>query len=86
MQLSTATVYCPAKGPTFPNARALSEELLQSVTENLVFGREGPRAILGDFNCPAGHLQQMQVWQPLGWVELQNLMHQCLWHYPSPNL
>ena len=84
MQLSTATVYCPAKGPTFPNARALSEELLQSVTENLVFGREGPRAILGDFNCPAGHLQQMQVWQSLGWVELQNLMHQCFGIIPRP--
>ena len=75
-QITSATVYCPAKGPTFPNARALSEELLAPITENLVFGREGPRAIVGDFNCAAGQLQQMRLWQAQGWVELQELMHQ----------
>eukprot|EP00435_Cladocopium_sp_Y103_P060860 s232_g22.t1 len=74
--LSMATVYCPPKGPTFPRARALSEELLMPVTEALVLGRSGPRAILGDFNCPAGTLDQTKIWQSQGWIELQDLMHQ----------
>ena len=78
LQITTATIYCPAKGPTFPNARALAERLLTPITENLVFGRMGPRAILGDFNAPAGSLQQMQIWQSQGWVELQELMNR---HY-----
>ena len=60
-QITSATVYCPAKGPTFPNARALSEELLAPITENLVFWqRRDPGAIVGDFNCAAGQLQQMR--------------------------
>ena len=84
LQLTTATVYCPAKGPTFPNARALSEDLLLSVTENLVFGPGGPRVILGDFNCPAGHLQQMQIWQAQGWVELQEYMYHTHGIVPRP--
>lgn len=75
-QLTVATVYCPAKGPTYPNATALAERLLEPITENLTFGRQGPRAIVGDFNCVAGSLQQMKLWQSQGWIELQDLMHQ----------
>eukprot|EP00435_Cladocopium_sp_Y103_P045090 s956_g12.t2 len=84
IQLTTATIYCPARGPTFPNARQLSEDLLTPVTENIVFGRTGPRAILGDFNCPAGQLQQMQLWQAQGWLEIQDYMSQKHGIAPRP--
>ena len=84
LTVTTATLYCPPKGPTFPRATELSEELLVPITENLVFGRAGPRAILGDFNCPAGHLQQMRIWKDQGWIELQDLMQQKFGVAPRP--
>ena len=75
LQITSATVYCPAKGPSFPQATELAESLLEPVTEALVFGRAGARIICGDFNTSAGSLRQMQLWQSQGWVELQDLMH-----------
>eukprot|EP00438_Fugacium_kawagutii_P011669 Skav222265 [mRNA] locus=scaffold2459:8971:29084:+ [translate_table: standard] len=74
--ITTATLYCPAKGPTFPNSKELSEALLETVTSELVCGREGPRAVLGDFNHEPGSLTQMKVWQQWGWIEIQDLFHQ----------
>ena len=72
----SATVYLPPKGPTYPRAVELSESLLTPITEELVLGRSGYRVILGDMNCPAGSLRQMQLWQSCGWIELQDLMFQ----------
>ena len=42
LQLTTATMYCPARGPTFPNARTLSEDMLLPVLENLVLAEPAP--------------------------------------------
>ena len=75
LQISAATVYCPAHGPSFPQATELAESLLEPITEALVFGRAGARIICGDFNAPAGSLRQMNIWRSQGWVELQELMH-----------
>eukprot|EP00435_Cladocopium_sp_Y103_P028210 s1936_g7.t1 len=76
LEIVAATVYLPPRGPTYPNAVALSESLLAPITEELVFGRSGCRAILGDMNCSAGSLQQMELWIQNGWVEVQALMQQ----------
>lgn len=76
LEVTAATVYCPPRGPTYPNALELSEALLRSVTEQVVYGRSGCRAILGDFNCPSGSLQAMQHWTAQGWCELQDFMQQ----------
>ena len=48
LQISAATVYCPAHGPSFPQATELAESLLEPITEALVFGRAGARIICGD--------------------------------------
>eukprot|EP00438_Fugacium_kawagutii_P013810 Skav210601 [mRNA] locus=scaffold234:26058:30767:- [translate_table: standard] len=82
--VTAATVYCPPRGPTYPNAKELSEALLRPVTAEVVYGRQGPRAILGDFNCPPGQLDQMKVWASQGWIELQDLMHQRFGVSPRP--
>lgn len=74
LELFAATVYLPPKGPTYPNAVALSESLLEPITAELVLGREGPRAILGDMNCQVGALRSMEIWRAKGWIELQDLM------------
>lgn len=76
LEITAATIYCPPKGPTFPQAKTLSEVLLVPVTEQLVYGRSGPRVIVGDFNCAAGSLDAMKHWISQGWVELQSYFHQ----------
>ena len=75
LQITSATVYCPAKGPSFPQATELAESLLEPVTEALVFGRAGARIICGDFNTSAGSLRQMQIWRSQGWAEIQEIMY-----------
>ena len=72
-ELTVATVYCPPKGPTYPQAKRISEALLAPITEQLVYGRQGARAIVGDFNCQPGALDQMAHWQSQGWTEVQQL-------------
>ena len=61
--VTAATIYAPPQGPTFPRAKQLSESLLEPITSEVVLGRSGPRAILGDFNTAAGSLDQMKIWQ-----------------------
>ena len=75
LEIAAATVYCPPKGPTFPRATELCESLLRPITEQLVFGRQGCRIILGDFNNGCGSLSAMREWQAQGWIELQQLFH-----------
>ena len=74
LEFVAGTVYCPPRGPTHPRAREMSEELLRPLTENIVLGRAGPRLIVGDMNCPPGSLDQMKIWESVGWVELQTFM------------
>lgn len=74
LDLATATVRCPPRGPAFPNAPALGEKLLTPITEAIVYGRVGPRAIR-DFN------QTMH-----GWVELYDLMFQLHRMEPTPHM
>ena len=76
LEIAAATIYCPPKGPTCPQAKEVSEALLAPITEQLVFGRSGPRAILGDFSCSSGSLIAMKHWISQGWVELQSWLHQ----------
>ena len=84
LEIAAATVYCPPRGPTFPRAREMSEALLAPITEQLVFGRSGPRVILGDFNCPAGTLVAMKHWVAQGWIELQAFLHHTFGVEPQP--
>ena len=66
-----ATVHGYPSGPTYPNAAQLTDELLKPITEEVVLGRRGPRAILGDFNHSIDALFQTQIWLQCGWVEVQ---------------
>ena len=69
-----ATVYLPPKGPTYPRAKELGEDLLRPLSQELVYGRSGCRAIIGDFNCAPGSLVAHQLWQDCGWIEVQDEM------------
>lgn len=82
LTVDAATVYLPPKGPTYPEAISMGETLLTSVSQHLVFGKQGPRMILGDFNHEPGSMAAMKLWQSCGFVELQDLM--LAWHGLAP--
>ena len=69
-----STVYLPPKGPTYPEAKELSERLLEPLTREVVLGRRGCRLIGGDFNCLPGALTAMGLWHDQGWREVQQLL------------
>lgn len=74
LPITLASVYLPPDGPTYPRARALRELLLEPLSKELVVGRGGCRAIVGDFNCSPGSLVAQQLWTDCGWVEIQDEM------------
>ena len=51
--LTGANIYGWPSGPTYPNAVADTNALLETVIKELVISRTGPRYLLGDFNHPA---------------------------------
>ena len=69
LQVINAYGFC--RGPTWPKARELTEELLSTVTRQFVIGGFGIRAICGDFNFSEDELQSFDVWSQFGWVSAQ---------------
>ena len=66
-----ATVYGAAQSPTFRDPLAITEELLNQVTAQIVDHGVGPRCIVGDFNCDLMQFPVMHHWYTQGWRELQ---------------
>ena len=84
--LSFLVVACygfPA-GPTWPNSRQLTQQLLSSLTRDVVIGGAGPRIIAGDYNCSATQLEEFQIWERYGWVEVQHHAQRCWQRTPVP--
>ena len=65
--------YGPAKGAETAAVRAEADNMLSHVTQQLVFGLQGKRFILGDFNQLHGQLPQTEIWTKQGWREIQDL-------------
>ena len=78
----TANLYGFPVGKTYVDARARTERLLETLTQEIVFGRKGVRLISGDFNHWHGQLDQVKLWQQQGWVEAQDLA-EARWQQPS---
>ena len=68
-----ANIYGFAKGPTWPQAKQLTNETLSHLTRQMVIGYGGLAAITGDFNADPTDLDQMAAWQIYGWTEVQQL-------------
>ena len=83
LPLQIATIYGFAVGPTWPKAATLTNQLLTSITNQLVLGSSGPRIITGDFN-QSKQLEQQSLWASQGWVEAQQYAQQHLHHTPQP--
>ena len=74
--------YCP--GPTWPKALQQTDDLLATLTREVVLGSSSVRMIVGDMNHPADKLAQVELWQQMGWVECQAFAHQA-WGQPVCN-
>ena len=71
--LRGAVIYAPPSGPTHKNAADQALQLLQVISQELIFGAEGLRFILGDFNRDDQSLAIFDSWRWAGWKEVQAL-------------
>ena len=78
VQFQVATVYGYPSGPTWPDAKNRTDSMLRCLTQEVVLGSGGLRAIAGDFNHDFDSLEQCAMWRNNGWVELQSLA-EALW-------
>eukprot|EP00435_Cladocopium_sp_Y103_P031943 s1553_g8.t1 len=77
--VTNTVVYGYPRGPTWPNATALTTDLLQIVTTEVILGGFGPRLVGGDFNVDSAGLPLFDYWRQLGWISAQELAER-LWH------
>ena len=59
-------------GPTWPNSQQLNNNLLSTLTREVVIGSTGVRVILGDFNRGIDQLEEFRLWEQHGWREVQH--------------
>lgn len=81
ISLLVGTVYGYPKGPTWPQARKLTEDLVSVLTQELVLGSSGPRIICGDFNCHDTELEAFKLWHRMGWRSAQDYANE-VWDQP----
>ena len=81
MPFMVATCYGFSAGPTWPDNKRLTSQLLATLSQDLVVGGTGPRIITGGFNCTCQQLEEFKLWESYGWVEAQQHAHQC-WQQP----
>ena len=84
LPISIGTFYGFAQGPTWPKARQLSDQLLETFTQELVFGMTGVRLIMGDFNQEPEQLTQHHIWMRQGWRNAQHIAEQLLQYQILP--
>lgn len=84
--LQVGAIYGFPKGPTYPQAHALTSRLLAPLTQELVLGSCGPRLIMGDFNATPGDRSHLDAFDmdSLGWRSVQDYAAQVLQWTPQP--
>ncbi|CAK9010815.1 Putative ATP-dependent RNA helicase DHX57 [Durusdinium trenchii] len=70
-KLQVVNVYGFCRGPTWPQAKQLTENLLSTVTSHYVIGGFGIRTICGDFNFSEYELDSFAIWRQYGWISAQ---------------
>eukprot|EP00435_Cladocopium_sp_Y103_P027778 s1703_g6.t2 len=71
-----AVIYGYAHRAFSTEVRQATDDLLISATSHIVHNLKGPRFVMGDFNQVDGCLQQPQLWEKLGWREVQTLQQE----------
>ena len=57
---------------TWPQAIQATNDLLETITKELIMSRTGPRFVVGDFNLREEHAPLLAMWRDLGWTEVQD--------------
>eukprot|EP00435_Cladocopium_sp_Y103_P014969 s2954_g3.t1 len=79
--ITVVTVYGLPRGPTWPRAAALTNDILAYITREFVVGYSGIVIINGDFNFSPHELPCFDVWRAYGYQSAQEYAHQC-WSQP----
>ena len=82
IQISSINLYAWPTSPSWPNARTLTEGMLQAITEEFILGSHGLRYVAGDFNHPES-LPSLRAWRQAGWEEIQVLHARLSGHAPQ---
>ena len=71
VDFTVANIYGYSRGPTWPKAKHLTEQILAPITEHLIIGGKGPRLVMGDLNFSEDELDATRLWQQYGWISAQ---------------
>eukprot|EP00438_Fugacium_kawagutii_P003078 Skav215305 [mRNA] locus=scaffold3276:18327:27629:- [translate_table: standard] len=71
--ITVISLYGLPRGPTWPNAAQIMNDLLAFISKTFVFGHTGMVAIQGDFNFGPFELDHFHLWRSLGWTDAQSL-------------
>ena len=70
--ITGAAIYGAAKSPTFRDPVAITRQILQTITNEVVDGATGCRYVSGDFNLSLFEVPELDYWYQKGWRELQH--------------
>ena len=76
------SVYGFPRGPTWPRAAELTNNILDFITVNYVIGHSGLIVIAGDFNFGPCELPAFAQWRSFGWHSAHDL-GEMLWQRPK---
>ena len=82
--ITVVSLYGLPRGPTWPQAAALMNDILAFITKTFVFGHSGLVAICGDFNFSPFELEHFHLWRAAGWLSAQELAMQRWAHEWAP--
>lgn len=71
--LTVISIYGLPRGPTWPQAAQLMNDILAFITKTFIFGHTGLVAIQGDFNFSPDELDHFHLWRSMGWLDAQSL-------------
>eukprot|EP00435_Cladocopium_sp_Y103_P040678 s434_g11.t1 len=74
--ITVINIYGLPRGPTWPKAAALTNDILEFVTKQFVIGYQGLIIINGDFNFSPHELPCFDVWRAYGFVSAQQFAFQ----------
>ena len=81
--VTLATIYGYPRGPTWPDAHKLNNELLMAISNEVIIGGNGIRIVAGDFNEAEDQGAHFPVWTRYGWQNAQSFARDHLGWTPQ---
>ena len=83
-QVMVTTLYGFPRGPTYPEAKSLTGQMVDFLFKEIILGSSGPRIIMGDYNFTATELPGFQQWRQFGWESAQTHAQKIAGWVPLP--